>query len=47
VGEQIEVVTRSVEDLQVMITRGELVDGKTLGAFTLWKHGASATGATP
>jgi hypothetical protein len=47
VGEQIEVVTRSVADLQSMITRGELVDGKTLGAFTLWKHGASGTGATP
>ena len=47
VGEQIEVVTRSVADLQSMITRGELVDGKTLGAFTLWKHGASGAGATP
>lgn len=47
VGEQIEVVTRSIADMESMITRGYMVDGKTLGAFTLWKLGASGTGAAP
>ncbi len=47
VGEQIEVVKRSVADVETMITRGQLIDGKTLGAFTLWKHGASGSGVAP
>ncbi|MCX5640697.1 MAG: hypothetical protein NT059_07805 [Planctomycetota bacterium] len=38
---------RSVADVETMITRGQLIDGKTLGAFTLWKHGASGSGAAP
>ena len=36
-GEQIEVVMRTPEELEAMISRGELVDGKSLGAFLLWR----------
>jgi ADP-ribose pyrophosphatase len=36
-GEQIEVVVRSPEELEAMIARGEVLDGKSLGAFLLWR----------
>ena len=40
VGEQIEVVLRSEAELEAMVRSGTMVDGKTIGAFTLWKLGA-------
>ena len=39
-GEQIEVVLRTEAELEAMVRDGTMVDGKTLGAFTLWKLGA-------
>ena len=35
-GEELEVVTMSVAQLRAQIARGEILDGKTLGAFLLW-----------
>jgi hypothetical protein len=40
VGEQIEVVLRTEAELEAMVRSGTMVDGKTIGAFTLWKLGA-------
>ena len=37
VGEQIEVVVRAPDELERMIASGEVADGKTIGAFLLWK----------
>jgi len=39
-GEQIEVVVRAPAELESMIARGDVTDGKTIGAFALWKFGA-------
>lgn len=36
-GEQIEVVVRSVGELEAMIAAGRIEDGKTLGAFLQWR----------
>lgn len=36
-GEEIEVVEVDLDDLLSMIARGDVVDGKTLGAFLLWR----------
>ena len=36
-GEQIEVVLRSTSELEAMISGGQLLDGKSLGAFLLWR----------
>lgn len=36
-GEQIEVVVRAPDELERMIASGEVADGKTIGAFLLWK----------
>lgn len=36
-GEQIQVVTRTTLELESMIKDGSLVDGKTIGAYMLWK----------
>jgi ADP-ribose pyrophosphatase len=41
-GEQIEVVLRTVAELESMIASGELTDGKTIGAYALWKLGRDA-----
>jgi ADP-ribose pyrophosphatase len=35
-GEDLEVVLLSQQDLRGMIARGEILDGKTLGAYLLW-----------
>lgn len=43
-GEQIEVVVRSPEELESMIASGSVTDGKTIGAFALWKFGAGQGG---
>jgi hypothetical protein len=39
-SEQIEVVLRTEAELEAMVRNGTMVDGKTIGAFTLWKLGA-------
>ena len=36
-GEEIEVAFRSPADLERMIASGEVVDGKTIGAYLLWR----------
>lgn len=36
VGERIEVVLRSVDEVSAMIRQGRIVDGKTIGAFAQW-----------
>ena len=38
-GEQIEVSIRSEPELEQMIAEGRMQDGKTLGAYLLWKLG--------
>lgn len=35
-GEEIEVAVRSAPELERMIAAGEVVDGKTIGAYLLW-----------
>ena len=40
VGEQIEVVVRTVGELEAMIADGRVQDGKTIGAFAIWRLGA-------
>ena len=40
VGEQIEVVVRTVDELAEMIADGRLQDGKTIGAYAIWRLGA-------
>lgn len=45
VGERIEVVVRSVPEVEALIADGTLVDGKTIAAFAqwqLWRRGRSA-----
>ena len=39
IGEQIEVSIRSEPELERMIAEGRMQDGKTLGAYLLWKLG--------
>ena len=40
-GEELEVVEITQPELAHMIARGEILDGKTLGAYLLWTHHAS------
>ena len=44
-GEQIEVIVRAPAELEAMIVDGSLTDGKTIGAYALWKLGAGRSGA--
>lgn len=39
-GERIEVVVRTVDELERMIRDGSLRDGKTIGAFAIWRLGS-------
>lgn len=41
-GEQIEVAVRTEAELERMIADGRMQDGKTLGAFLLWKLGCGS-----
>jgi ADP-ribose pyrophosphatase len=38
-GERIEVVVRTVDELERMIRDGRILDGKTIGAFAIWSLG--------
>lgn len=44
VGEQIEVVVRTVGELEAMIADGRVQDGKTIGAFAIWRLRAGEGG---
>jgi ADP-ribose pyrophosphatase len=44
VGEQIEVVVRTVGELEAMIADGRVQDGKTIGAFAIWRLRAGEDG---
>jgi ADP-ribose pyrophosphatase len=45
VGERIEVVVRTVAEVERMIAAGELVDGKTIAAFAQWRLFRAGQGA--
>lgn len=46
-GEEIEVVTLAEDELRAAIASGEILDGKTLGAYLLWSMKRASPGACP
>jgi ADP-ribose pyrophosphatase len=46
-GEEIEVVTLAEDELRAAIASGEILDGKTLGAYLLWSMKRAGPGACP
>jgi hypothetical protein len=44
-GERIEVVLRTERDLERLVRDGSIQDGKTIGAFAIWRLGRTGAPA--